>query len=308
MTEDHHDMITLFMDYLKDELAYSPLTLRVYGGSIEHWLTFLGVSDTSLFNPATVTVNDIRAWVAEMGRTGLSTDTIKNRLSAVRSLYRFMIKRHGAKFNPAASVRINRRNKTLPKFIDSNEMLSLLDKMDNEAVIADDFESVRNDLIVNMLYQTGMRASELVGLTDERVDCSRMELKVLGKRNKERVIPFGDTLMHMIEQYRQICCIKKINGNAFFTDIEGEPLSYSKVYRIVRGALNGRVSSPKQSPHVLRHTFATDMLNNGADLTSVQKILGHNSLATTQIYTHVSVGELYENYHRAHPRARKNVD
>ena len=300
------DTVALFMDYLKNELAYSNQTLRVYGSCLEHWRLFLS-AETPDFDPTDVTVNDIRAWVADMSRQGLTADTIKNRLSAVRSFYKFLIKRHGAKANPAANVRINRRSKSLPKFIDAGEIADVLDSMDNDAVDMNDFEAVRNDLIVNMLYQTGMRASELVGLTDERVDMTRNELRVLGKRNKERVIPFGLHLHECIEYYMAIRPSNSDSPKApFFVDDDGSPLNYSKVYRIVRQSLDGRVSSPKRSPHVLRHTFATDMLNGGADLTSVQKLLGHNSLATTQIYTHVSVGELYENYNRAHPRARKN--
>lgn len=298
------NFIDAYLNYLRDELAYSPLTLRVYSNSLEYWRSFI-VGENGALDPQTVTLNDIRAWVAQMGRQNLSTATIKNRLSAVRSLYQFLIKRYGIKINPAASVRINRRQKPLPKFIDSGEIASVLDTMDIEAHVSCDFESVRDDLIVNMLYLTGMRASELVGLTDSRVDCTRNELKVLGKRNKERVIPFGNTLLEQIAKYVSLRPVSPSPGQPFFTTSNGEALKYHQVYRIVRQSLDGRVSSPKRSPHVLRHTFATDMLNGGADLTSVQKLLGHNSLATTQIYTHVSVSELYENYRRAHPRAQK---
>lgn len=297
------NIVTAFMAYLKDEMAYSPLTLKLYRDGIDNWLLFVD-SDPENFDPENVTVNDIRGWVAHMSRQNISAGTIKHRLSAVRSLYRFLIKRHGATINPAAAVKVTRREKPLPKFIDTGEMSRLLDAMDNEAAVSNDFESVRNDLILNMLYQTGMRSSELVGLTDERVDLHRCELKVLGKRNKERIVPFGTALAQQIRAYLAVRPASGSPSQPFFTDQDGNGMKYKKLYDTVRSLMDGRVSSTKRSPHVLRHTFATDMLNNGADLTSVRQLLGHTSLATTQIYTHVSLGELRENYFKAHPRAK----
>ena len=300
------DIFAQFLSYLNDELAYSPRTVELYRSGLDTWLGFLS-TEVSDFDPSTVTVNDIRAWVASMSRKGTTAGTIKHRLSSVRSFYRFLIKRHGFKSNPAASVRINRRQKPLPKFIDTNEIATVLDDMENQASIKHDFCSVRDTLIVEILYQTGMRASELTGLTDQRVDFARDEFKVLGKRNKERIIPFGHGMKELIETYLALRPAHTDNQQAFFTDEEGKSLNYNRIYYIVRQSLDGRVSSPKRSPHVLRHTFATDMLNGGADLSSVQKLLGHTSLATTQIYTHVSLNELYENYYRAHPHARQNI-
>ena len=297
--------IEAFLTYLRDELAYSPLTQKLYRDGLDNWMLFVA-RDEKNFDPQEVTVNDIRAWVAQMSRHGNSAGTIKHRLCAVRALYRYLIKRCGATHNPAANVRINRREKPLPKFIDSGEMAQILNSMDNDAIDSNDFENIRNDLILNLFYQTGMRASELVGLTDARVDLSRNELKILGKRNKERVVPFGPSLRSIIEKYislRPLTFQSEVQ-QPFITDDEGNGLKYKKIYDLVHTMLDGRVSSVKRSPHVLRHTFATDMLNGGANLTSVRELLGHTSLATTQIYTHVSIGELYENYNRAHPRAK----
>lgn len=301
------NIIASFLDYMKDELAYSHHTVTSYKVDLEAWCEFIA-PDNPEFNPADVTTNDIRAWVAAMGRQGMAPATIKRKLSSVRALYRYLIKRHGAAANPAANVKVNRRRKSLPKFIDSAEMANVLDRMDSDAVVSDDFNTVRDDLIINMLYQTGMRASELVALTDGRVNLERCELKILGKRNKERVVPFGPGLAALIEHYLSLRSITRADDNAFFTTDDGTPMNYGKLYNIVRKALDGSVSSTKRSPHVLRHSFATHMLNGGADLTSVRKLLGHVSLATTQIYTHVSVSELYENYRRAHPRAKINAD
>ncbi len=299
-------IIDSFIEYIRDELAYSAHTVRSYGDDLAELRDFVSGSEAAAFDPTTVTTNDIRAWVASMGRRGLSAAAIKRKLSAARAFYRFLIRRHGATQNPAVAVTINRRERPLPKFIDTNEMGAVLDEMDADAQAGDDFESVRNDLIINLLYQTGMRASELVGLTDERIDCSRSELKVLGKRNKERIVPISEHLAALIDRYRAIRPAAVRSGQPLLTDADGRPLDYQRVYRIVRQSLDGRVSSPKRSPHVLRHTFATDMLNGGADLTGVRKLLGHESLATTQIYTHVSVAEIRDSYMKAHPRARNN--
>lgn len=304
--EDHNSYIAGFMAYLNEELAYSPLTVSTYRADLRHWLVFEGVDHSKPFNPADVTVNDIRAWVADMSRKGLSTATIKQRMASVRSFYRYLIKRHGFTANPAASVRINRRGKTLPKFIDTGELAAVLDSMDDEAAASQSFDDIRNDLIINIFYQTGMRSAEILSLTDDRVDLSRCEFKVLGKRNKERVIPFSENMRRLIEQYLSVRPANGGTGSPFLTDSKGLPLKYPKIYRVVRDALDGRVSSTRRSPHVLRHTFATDMLNGGADLTDVRQLLGHSSLATTQIYTHVSLNEIRENYNRAHPRAHNH--
>ena len=188
----------------------------------------------------------------------------------------------------------------------------MIDSLDDDSMALDDFETVRDALIVNMLYTTGMRAAELVDLDDGKVDCLACELKVHGKRNKERIIPFGKELKEMITRYRQIR--NSTIGNSapadpFFVRPDGKRVYYQLVYRVVRRTLSAaRVSSSRRSPHVLRHSFATDMLNDGADLTAIQKLLGHNSLATTQRYTHLSYRELQQNYQLAHPRAQKKED
>lgn len=154
-----------------------------------------------------------------------------------------------------------------------------------------------------MLYSTGMRASELTGLLDADVDTRRGELKVLGKRNKERIIPFGDELTQMITLYRTLRPAS--TARQFFLQPDGTQLDYRRLLGIVRGELAGRVRASRPTPHALRHSFATDMLNGGADITAVQRLLGHASLATTQIYTHLSYSELQHNYKLAHPRAQK---
>lgn len=302
-------MIAEFLEYLSAEKGASPLTVRTYEIDLRGWKNFVAPNiDDSLFDPMAVTTNDTRAWITDLARQKLATATIKHKISAVRSLYNWMIRHQGATVNPAEKIHISRRERPLPRFIARDEMKNIVDNIDDDAANSQaSYDDILTDLIINLLYQTGIRASELVNLTDARVDTARRELKVLGKRNKERIVPFGDAMADIIDRYLAARPHNATaSGHPFIVDIHGNKINYQKVNRIVHHALDGKVSSPKRSPHVLRHTFATDMLNAGADLMSVQKMLGHASLATTQIYTHVSLAEMRNAYYSAHPRANKN--
>lgn len=299
-------MIKQFIAYLTVELAYSPHTIRAYTTDLESWVNFTTGNNPEALRPTSVTTNDIRAWIAAMGREHLTATTIKRRLSAVRAFYRYLTHRGLAADNPAARATVTRRSKPLPRFIDSNELNGVLAAAAAQAHIPDaDYLDVRNNLILNMLYQTGMRASELTSLTVGQIDLTRRELKVLGKRNKERLIPFGHALEQDIRAYAAVRTGSTAPDAPWFTDLDGNPMNYTALYRTVRKHLDGNVSSATRSPHTLRHTFATDMLNNGANLVSVQQLLGHASLATTQIYTHISAKEIMTAYNTAHPRAKK---
>lgn len=301
-------LIKQFIEYLRCELNYSALTVASYGKILAQWREFITggseVAHTPNFDPYSVTVNDIRAWAASMANAGLSVRTVRWKLSAVRTFYNYLCKRHGAKANPAAEVVMAKLPKTLPHFIAEDETMAVLN---DDLLDTNNFVELRDYLVVEMFYSTGMRAAELIGLSDESIDMSRCELKVLGKRNKERTIPFGEHLKLLIEQYRTVRAATlgdSVKPEAFFVRESGEPLYYGLVNKIVHSRLDGAVHSSKRSPHVLRHSFATDMLNNGADLNAVQHLLGHTSLATTQIYTHITYRELLNNYQLAHPRAQ----
>lgn len=297
-----------FIAYLTQELNYSPRTTVSYRRVLGEWLDALA-ADAHLrpeeVDLANVRAADLRAWAVEMAERGLSARTVHWKMSAVRSFYTFLCRHHGFTANPAAEVALAPIPKRLPQFIMESETQAALSEGE---VDHSSFTAVRNHLVVAMLYETGMRASEIISLTDSDVDLSRGEVRVLGKRNKERVIPVGDNLARAIREYRRLRTdtVGASATDTFFVRPDGRPMYYQLLNRIVHAALDGHVSSPKRSPHALRHSFATDMLNNGADINAVRQLLGHASLETTQIYTHITYRELQNNYKLAHPRALKD--
>jgi len=251
------------------------------------------------FDPAKAEANDLRLWVAHMASEGLSHKSIRRKIQTLRAFYHYMMRRYGLLDNPAAELVPARLPKTLPNVVRPGDTQRVLDA----PIDLNDFTRVRNRLIIDMLYSTGMRASELTGLLDRNVDTVAGELKVLGKRNKERIIPFGDELKELIAVYRSLRPAS--DAPQLFVREDGRALEYRHLNAIVKNELSGCAGCSKRTPHVLRHSFATDMLNGGAEITAVQQLLGHASLATTQIYTHLSYRELQHNYQLAHPRAQK---
>lgn len=294
------DIIDKYLQYIKLELNLSEHTQVAYGNDLRQWEQFLTGGGEQL-DVASVTASDIRAWLLQLSGSGDSARTLRRKVQAVRSFYKWLMRNGTVVVNPAASVELARIPKRLPQLVREDSVDSLLDSKIDDA----DFEQVRNRLIVMMLYETGMRRAELIGLLDKNVDTAKGELKVHGKRDKDRIIPFGTELADWIEKYRSLREDKALAGEHFFVRESGEPLYPMLVYRIVREALTEAGVTSKRSPHVLRHTFATAMLNDGAALNSVKELLGHESLATTQIYTHVTFSELKNNYKLAHPRALK---
>ena len=293
-------MIDEFLTYLECEAGASPHTLRAYGSDLRRWCDFAAGGDEPEL--ALVGIDDLRAWVMSMAAAGASARTVRRHIQSLRALFAWAMRHKGLRTNPAAELTPARLDSKLPDYIRPDETAKVLDCEYDE----EDFESLRNHLIILMLYSTGMRASELTGLKDADVRTDRGELKVLGKRNKERIIPFGDEMAETICKYRAlrdrtVGCTPE----DFFVRPGGEPLYYGLLNRIVHAGLDGEVHSRRRSPHVLRHSFATDMLNNGADLNAVQRLLGHASLATTQVYTHLSYRDLQNNYQLAHPRAQR---
>ena len=292
-------LIELFIKYIRYELNYSACTVLSYNNDLNQFKEFLtdGKRD---FDAHSVTSNDVRAWLASMVMGGCSMRTVKRKLQAVRAFYKYLMRVGEMEVNPAAEVETAKAPKRLPDFIKTENIENLFESPCEN----NDFEQVRNRLIMLMLYSTGIRRGELVALRD--VDVTKNELKVRGKRNKDRIVPFGMELNEEITKYRTIRA-EQVGGETemFFVRNNGEPIYPTLVYRLVHKELNEAGGCSRCSPHVLRHTFASTMLNNGARLNSVKELLGHESLAATQVYTHITYRELKSNYEHAHPRALK---
>lgn len=296
-------LIDEFLEHLKFELNVSEHTVAAYRTDLKQWKAAMTRQGRSEFAPESYTLNQLRMWVAKLGREGASPRTIKRKVQSLRSFYTYLMEHHGVLKNPASDIVLARLPKELPVYVRPSETSEMID---GDGYNPSDFEQTRNHLIITMLYSTGMRCSELVDLLDVNVDAVKGELKVHGKRNKDRIIPFGEELTNLIKSYRELRAGKGLNESEnFFVRIDGRPLYRKLVYNVVHNAMLGHVHARRLSPHVLRHSFATDMLNGGAALNSVQQLLGHSSLATTQIYTHITYRDLQNNYQQAHPRAQK---
>ena len=289
-----------FLQYLRLERNLSWRTVDLYRRDLCQWDAFMTAGGREADLPS-VTAGDIRLWLMERSAQGDSPGTLRHKVQAIRALYRYLLRRGEVSANPAAVVELAKLPKPLPKFVRETTVNAVLD----DDIDQDDATQVRDRLIVMLFYETGMRLSELIGLQDAAVDTTKRELKVLGKRNKERIIPFGPELATAIDHYRGLrLSLAPECGNLLLTP-KGRPLYPSLVYHVVHDAMAQAGASGKLSPHVLRHTFASVMLNNGAELNSVKELLGHESLAATQVYTHVTLRELQHNYELAHPRALK---
>lgn len=290
-----------FLQYLRVELNYSQHTVASYKRDLTQFVDFITDHGKRAAHLSTIDTTDIRLWVAKLSSHNLAHSSLRRKVQAVRALYKYMMRKQLVEENPAADVELARLPHRLPQFVREQNMSALLD----HAIDTDDVIEVRNRLIVMMLYETGMRRGELITLQDKWVDTTSCQLRVHGKRDKDRIIPFGTELAQWIERYRSVRDKAGMKGDTFFTRTGGQPLYPSLVYHVVHDALMSVGGSDKKSPHVLRHSFATAMLNNGARLDSVKELMGHESISTTQIYTHVTLSDLMNNYKLAHPRALK---
>lgn len=288
-----------FLNYLQYELNRSELTIVSYGDDLRAFEAFFKNKDTLLTWEA-VDADLIRDWMESMMDKGCSATTIQRRLSALRSFYRFGLTRGYVTKNPARGIVGPKRSRPLPQFLRESEMNRLLD----DVPVGDSYRELLGYIIVLVFYSTGMRLAELVGLDDDNVDFDTRVIKVLGKGSKQRLIPFADELEEGLKIYvarRDAEVVRK--DKAFFVDQRGQRVKRGAVQNSVRASLGKVTSMKKRSPHVLRHTFATAMLNNEAGLESVKKLLGHESLSTTEIYTHTTFEQLKKIYDKAHPRA-----
>ena len=311
-------MIRRFLDYIAIEKRYSPRTVKEYRDDLRFFCEFLGWT-LEEFDPEQLDADDVKGWMIQMLDNGVSARSVKRRLSAVKSLYRFLLSLGLVKVNITSAVIMPKVDKPLPVFFRESEMeafkaqnkvLSFEDGMDKE----DWLEQMRDYLVVEMLYQTGMRRAELAALEDKDVDVRECQIRVFGKRKKERVVPMGEQLASEVEEYlrvkQEILCSgdgfgiflvrKKKNG-------EWVSLGAGALYNIVRARMGDVSTLKKHSPHVLRHTFATTMLNNGAGIRTIQTLLGHSSLEATQVYAHTTFEQVKKAYDAAHPRNKNKT-
>lgn len=292
-------MIKRFVDYLRYERNYSEMTISGYVRDLEKFQEYFRAMDEAL-TWETIDSDIIRGWMEQMMDDGNMATSVNRRLSSVRSLYRFALAHKLVEKDPARMVTGPKKEKRLPKVVKDDDLEELLDKsMWN----MEDFLDVRDRLMILVFYETGMRRGELASLDDGMVDFANSQIKVTGKRNKQRIIPFGEEMAEDIRYYIQlrnqsVACRDK----ALFVSRQGRRMSGTLVRMRVVRQLSRVCTQKKRSPHVLRHTFATTMLNHGAGLESVQKLLGHESVATTEIYTHTTFEKLKEIYKTAHPR------
>ena len=292
-------MIGEFLDYLRFEKNRSELTVSSYAEDLKAFEAYFKNLDM-LLSWETVDADVIRGWMESMMDKGNRATSVNRRLSARRSFYRYALAHQKVARDPSRMIKGPKKAKPLPQFLKEEEMNRLLDVVE----WGDDFESVRARTMLMTFYETGIRLSELTGLDDTAIDWANHAVKVLGKRNKQRIIPLGEELEHTLLIYIRVRDEQVKAGNgALFVTRKGERMSGDQVRNEVKRCLSLVSTLSKRSPHVLRHTFATAMLNHEAGLESVKKLLGHESLSTTEIYTHTTFEQLKRVYQEAHPRA-----
>ena len=288
-----------FLDYLSSELNRSQQTVESYRDDLKHFEKFAkDLSDS--FSWETVDSDMVRDWMENMMDKGNSAATVSRRLSALKTFYRFALARRYVESDPVYSIKGPKKEKPLPQFVKESEMDELLDRQ----AWGDDYNNVRARTIIILFYETGMRLSELINLDDKDVNFVTSEIKITGKGNKQRIVPFGDELKNTLLEFRRLRDASvEVKTPALVVSDKGTRMSPSKVQNIVRSNLSRVCSLKKKSPHVLRHSFATAMLNHHVGIENLKKLLGHASISTTEIYTHTTFEQLKRVYNEAHPRA-----
>lgn len=286
-----------FIDYLSYQKRFSVHSITAYQKDLETFWAYANKEGYTTLNEINHLV--IRSWLVSMMESGMEARSVNRKISTLKSYYKFLIRDGILELNPMAKIISPKTAKKLPVFVDKTHMENLFDF----EVFEPGFEGHRNRMILLLFYQTGMRLSELTGLIKGDIDFSNCQLKVLGKRNKERIIPFTLNFKKELEDYLQAIPPEYAAGSYLFAQKNGKKLYPKQVYNLVNAALSHVTTIHKKSPHVLRHTFATHMLNNGADLNAIKEILGHANLSATQVYTHNSIEKLKNVHKLAHPKA-----
>jgi len=287
-----------FLKYLKLEKRYSSHTIKAYQIDLTQFQDYLEETYESVLQKVKHPM--VRSWLAQMLDYGISPRSVNRKITALKSFYKFLLKEEIIKEDPTLKVVPPKMSKKLPAFVEEGQMSQLLDELD----FTDDYAGVRDKLMIELFYSTGIRQSELINLKIKDIDLSSNMIKVLGKRNKERLIPLTIELRQKIDAYLNIRAELPIKDSLYLLlTNKGKKLYPTLVYRQVNHYLSQVTSLDKKSPHVLRHTFATHMLNNGADLNAIKELLGHANLSATQVYTHNTIDKLKKVYNQAHPRA-----
>jgi len=293
-------MMKEFLQYLQYEKNYSSHTVLSYNTDLIQFCNFLNV-EPGQFNPNSVSSQQIQQWVLSLMSDNLSARSLSRKISTLKSFWHFLLARGYSSQNPTLKIILPKTKKPIPAFFKENEMNAALD----DSLKPEDFEHARNRLILETFYLTGIRLSELLNIEDKDIDLPAGTIRVIGKRNKQRIIPIDKSLINDIERYITLRN-ESIDtfGSYLFVRNNGKKMYPKMLYNIVHESMSEVSSLHKRSPHVLRHTFATSLLNGGADINAVKELLGHSSLSATQVYTHTSFEELYNIYKQAHPRAK----
>lgn len=302
--------IDRFIRYIKFEKRYSPHTVSAYQSDLDQFISFLNNPDNltpapnpEITHPSQITHHLVRNWMVELMNRKIIARSVNRKIATLRKYFKFLLQECIIEVNPASKITTPKIPKNLPVVVEDVKLSQLLDDSD---VFSSDFKGVRDKLVIEMLFGTGMRLSELLGVKDTDVNLYEGTIKVLGKRNKERIIPVNSELKILIAEYQQLKKKQDFSGNNSLTLIvtdKGANAYPKLIYLIVQKYLSYISTQNKKSPHVLRHTFATSLLNRGADLNAIKELLGHANLSATQIYTHNSVERLKSIYKQAHPKA-----
>jgi len=298
-----------FIQYIKYEKRYSVHTVSAYQSDLDQFMRFLNnpggadpVPKPVITHPSQVSYHDIRNWMVELLDQKLTARSVNRKMATLRKYFKFLLQEGIVETNPTSRVHSQKIAKTLPVVVEDARLTKMLDSDD---VFTNDFPGLRDKLVIELLFGTGIRLAELLGIKEQDINLEGGVVKVLGKRNKERIIPINNELKILLPQYLELKKNQNFNNNSFTFIVTNKGAdAYPKlIYLIVQKYLSNISTQNKRSPHVLRHTFATTMLNNGADLNSIKELLGHANLSATQIYTHNSVERLKSIYKLAHPKA-----
>lgn len=295
------DYPSAFLEYMRHELNRSAATTDAYMTDIRQFEEFIG-RECEHPDLTAATPDDINSWLATISSAGMSIPTLRRKLQSLRSFYRFLVRRHHLKTSPAADIEISRGPQPLPVYVGDDDMRRVFGEQEDDGSL----DGLRNRLILEILYCMGIRRAELIELNDKDIDFDRGNITITGKRGKQRVLPAPREITEMISRYMHMRdeAMPDRTGGALFVGRHGDRMRPGAIQSLVNRTL-ASVDIERRSPHVLRHSFATSMLRNGADINSLRELMGHSRLSTTQIYTHLTDRDLRENYDAAHPRARR---